>query len=159
MVIGVFRQDLERRYFEDEFTSQLKAKGTDAVQGYKILPEGEMPDDQLPTQQEIVSKMKELGIDSVLITSLVDVNDVQAYEGYPPSLGDRGFYGYYAFCCRYTVTLQYNVVFDSKIFETKNDQMIWSAISRTLVEHSPDSTLRSFIPAIISDLHARKLIK
>jgi hypothetical protein len=159
MVIGVFRQDSERRYFEDEFTRWLKAEGTDTVQGYKILPEDEMPDGQLPTRQEVVSKMKELGVDSVLITRLVDVNNVEAYETYPPAMRVEGFYGYYALCCQYMVTLQYNVVFDSKIFERKNDQLIWSAASRTVIEGSFDSTLRSFIPAVISNLRNRKLIR
>ncbi len=159
MVVGVFRQESERRYFEDEFTRQLKARGTDAVQGYKILPEDEMPDGQMPTRETVVSKMKELGVDSVLITRLVDVNDVEAYDTFPPVMRVQGFYGYYALCCQYMVTLQYNVVFDSKIFETKDDKLIWSASSRTVVEGSLDNTLRSFIPAIISNLYGRKLIE
>jgi hypothetical protein len=159
MVIGVFRQESERRYFEDELTRQLKARGTDAVQGYKVLPEDEIPDGRLPTRQEVVSKMKELGIDSALITRLVDVNDVEAYETFPPVMRVEGFYGYYALCCQYMVTLQYNVVLDSKIFETRNDKLIWSASSRTVIEGSLDNTLGSFIPAIISNLQEKKLIK
>jgi hypothetical protein len=159
MVIGVFRQDSERRYFEDEFTRRLKAEGTEAVQGYKILPEDEMPDGQLPTREEVVSKMKELGVDSVLITRLVNVNDVEAYDTYPPAMSVEGFYGYYGLCCQYMVTLQYNVVFDSKIFETPDDKLIWSALSGTVIEGSLDSTLRSFIPAVISNLRNRKLIR
>jgi hypothetical protein len=159
MVIGVFRQESERRYFEDELTRQLKARGTDALQGYKVLPEDEIPDGRLPTRQEVVSKMKELGIDSALITRLVDVNDVEAYETFPPVMRVEGFYGYYALCCQYMVTLQYNVVLDSKIFETRNDKLIWSASSRTVIEGSLDNTLGSFIPAIISNLQEKKLIK
>ena len=39
MVIGVAKNPINRRLFEDEFVSQLKSHGTDAVASYTVIPD------------------------------------------------------------------------------------------------------------------------
>lgn len=152
LILGVMQDDTLNHLFEDEFARQLKAKGTDAVPSYTVLPEDTILDKEI-----IARKMKELGMDSVLIARLVDVKNVGPFYTHPEDI-EAGFYTYYVHCCQ-TVTLGYSVVIESKIFDAKNDKLIWSAVSETSIEHTSENIIKSSIPAIIKNLHDRNLLK
>lgn len=153
LVIGVFQKEEAESFFDDEFVRQLKSKGIDAVSGYSVLPEGGIPD-----KETIETEIKELGIDSVLVTRLVDVRDAGRYETYPTRV-DTQFFDYYVLCCQTTVSPGYVVLLETKIFEAKNDKPIWSALSESSFDRSLENTLKSFIPAIIKNLDDKKLIR
>src|SRR5450759_440912 len=74
MVIGVARNPINRRLFEDEFVQQLKARGTEAIASYTVLS-----DEQQDDHEAIAAKVKELGADAILITRLVSKKIVQTY--------------------------------------------------------------------------------
>jgi hypothetical protein len=155
LVIGVIEPQTLRNYFENELVKQLKAKGTNAVASNKIFS-----DEAMPKKQEIRSKIKEINVDSVLVARLADVSDINAYMTYPPQfLASEGFYSYYTLCCQNIVSLGYNVKFETKIFMAKNDKLIWSALSVTDLDRSPENMTESLIAAIINDLNKRKLLK
>ena len=44
MVIGVAKDPANRKFFEDEFVRQLKARDTDAIASYTVLPEAKLND-------------------------------------------------------------------------------------------------------------------
>jgi hypothetical protein len=155
LIIGVFTEPHIRKFFEDEFAWQLKSRGIDAVPAYTIFPE-----DTILDKEMIVEKIKELRMDSVLVTRLVDVRDIGGYDTYPTEVNPGGdFYAYYVMCCQTAVTLGYVVVLETKIFEEKYYKLIWSALSETSLQRSTESTIRSFIPAAIENLHVKKLIQ
>ncbi|MBM4145519.1 MAG: hypothetical protein FJ240_04475 [Nitrospira sp.] len=155
LVIGVIEPQILRNYFENELVKQLKAKGTDAFASNKIFP-----DETMPKKHELRKKIKEMNIDSVLVVRLADVSDINAYMTYPPQfVTSEGFYGYYTLCCQNIVSLGYNVKFETKIFMAKNDNLVWSALSVTDFDRSPQNMTRSLIEAIINDLSNRKLLK
>lgn len=85
MVIGVARKPVNKRIFEDEFVRQLKARGTDAVASYTV-----MPDDKQGDNDVIAAKMKEQGAYAVLIARLASKKTVHTYIpgrfSYPPPL-------------------------------------------------------------------------
>src|SRR4030065_1197039 len=56
MVIGVAKKPVNKRIFEDEFVRQLKARGTDAVASYTV-----MPDEKQADNTAIAATMKEQG--------------------------------------------------------------------------------------------------
>ena len=153
LVIGVFQKEEAESFFDDEFVRQLKAKGIDAVPGYSVLPE-----DSIHYKEAMAAKVKELGIDSVLVTRLVDVRDAASYDTYPTRV-DAQFFDYYVLCCQTRVSPGYVVLIETKIFEAKNDKPIWSALSESSLDRSLENTLKSFIPAIIKDLDDKKLIR
>jgi len=62
-VIGVARKPINKRIFEDEFVRQLKARGTDAVASYTV-----MPDEKQGDHAVIAAKMKEQSADAALIS-------------------------------------------------------------------------------------------
>ena len=155
LIIGVIEPQTLRNYFENALVRQMKVKGTNAFASNKIFP-----DETMPNKQALRSKIKEMNIDSVLVARLADVSDINAYMTYPPQfVASGGFYGYYTLCCQNIVSLGYNVKFETKIFRAKNDKLIWSALSVTDLDRSPENMTESLIAAIINDLNNRKLLK
>ena len=155
LIIGVIEPQTLRNYFENALVRQMKVKGTNAFASNKIFS-----DETMPNKQALRLKIKEMNIDSVLVARLADVSDINAYMTYPPQfVASGGFYGYYTLCCQNIVSLGYNVKFETKIFRAKNDKLIWSALSVTDLDRSPENMTESLIAAIINDLNNRKLLK
>ena len=67
LIIGVAKNQTIRRLFEDEFASQLKDHRLEAIASYTIIPSEGMLD-----KSTVDSKVKTLGVDTVLVTSLVE---------------------------------------------------------------------------------------
>jgi hypothetical protein len=154
LIIGVIEPQTLRQYFENELVRQLKIKGIKGIPSYSVFTKETMPD-----KEEIELKIKKLGIDSVLVARLVEVVDIEAYATYPHEFGYSGLYGYYARCCQDIISSGYNVTFETKIFEAKTYNLIWSALSETDLEKTSENMTDSFIAAIMRDLHKRKLIQ
>jgi hypothetical protein len=154
LVLGVDRNTTVKILLEDEFAEQLKAKGTEAVQSHRIFSEEEVLDKRV-----IAAKVNELQIDALLIATLKDVADTGLYDTYPAIVGEGGgYYGYYLRCCQ-IVSIGRNVVIETKIFDTKHDKMIWSAVTETIFEGSAEVVIRSFVPVIIAELQRNTLLQ
>jgi len=161
MVIGVAKNPLNRRLFEDEFVLQLKSRGVDGVASYTVLTD-KLQDDQ----EAIEAKVKELSADSVLITRLVSKKTVQSYipgsTYYPPS-----YYGtwpdYYGYGYRYLyspgyITLDEYAVIETNLYETVTDKLIWAASSETLMMESNQSMIKSYINIMVNSMVGHGLL-
>jgi hypothetical protein len=151
LIIGVDRNQEMKKLLENEFVLQLKANGIDAVPSHTVLPE-----DSMLEKEMITAKISELRIDSVLITTLVDVKEAEAYES-PTFFAPTGYYGYYMQCC-YNVMSGYNVEIETRIFDAHYDTVIWSALSATVLEPAREESIKSYIAAIVSELQNEKLL-
>lgn len=155
MVIGVAKNPLNRRIFEDEFVSQLKARGTDAIASYTVLPDKQQDD-----REAIAAKVKELGADTILITRLVSKKIVQTYVPgtayYPPS-----YYGYwpdyywsgyqYMYTPGYIAQDEYAVI-ETNLYEAKSDKLIWAASSETGISNSNQGIIQSYIGVMVKNM-------
>jgi hypothetical protein len=154
LIIGVFREPNVKRYFEAAFAQELKAVGVDAVPSYSVFPA-----DEILNKEIITDKIKELKMDSVLVTRVIDVRDSGEYETYPTHVNPGGdFYDYYVTCCQSIVSSGYVVMLETKIFEEKYDKLLWSATSESSLQRYREDTIRSFISAAINDLRYRNLV-
>ena len=162
-VIGVIKTPGVKRFFEDEFVAQLKARGTDAIASYTVLPS-----DRDIDQEELSAKIKELGADGVLITRLVDRKTVETYvpaasHYAPPSHYYNGWHNYYArsyggiYERGYTVKDEVIVV-ETNLYEASAEKLVWSAISETFREGSDDKLISSFIRLMIENLSKQNLL-
>lgn len=151
LIIGVDRNQEMKRLLENEFVLQLKATGIEAVPSHTVLPEVTILEKEM-----INAKISELRIDSVLITTLVDIKETEAYES-PTFYAPTGFYGYYMQCC-YNVMSGYNVEIETRIFDAHYDTLIWSALSATVLERAREETIQSYIAAIVNELQNQKLL-
>jgi len=139
-VIGVSKDPTVRRVFEDEFVNQLKSLGTDAVPSYSLIPSEEMID--RPT---VESKMKEVGADGVIVTTLVD-KKTQKVQSSTYST-NRGYYGYYSrsynsqVVRQRTTSYEYEVFnLETNLYEIRNQKMIWSSLSDTQLPYAQPGT-------------------
>lgn len=153
LIIGVDRNLAVKRLLEDELARQMKERGTGAIPSHTVLPE-----DIILEKEMIAAKIRELGLDAVLVARLIDVEDAGVYETSPIFSEVSGYYGYYLQCCE-AVSVGYNVVIETRIFDAKYDKVIWAALSETIFEGSAENVVRSFVPVIIKDLNERRLLQ
>lgn len=155
MVIGVAKNPLNRRLFEDEFVLQLKARGTEAIASYTVLPD-RLQDDQVA----IAAKVKELEADTVLVTRLVSKKTVQVYVPgtvyYPPPYYSTwpDYYGYgyrYIYSPGYIAENEYAVI-ETNLYETGHDKLVWAASSDTLIKDSDKYLIKSYIGIMVDTM-------
>lgn len=161
MVIGVAKNPLKRRLFEDEFVMQLKAHGTEAIASYAVLSDRKQDD-----QEAIAAKVKELGADTVLITRLVSRKTVKTYVPGavyfpPPYYGTwPDYYGYgyrYLYSPGYIAEDEYAVI-ESNLYETGNDKLVWAASSETVMIESSQSLIKSYIGVMVKTMGEHRLL-
>jgi hypothetical protein len=155
MVIGVAKNPINRRIFEDEFVQQLKARGTDAIASYTVLPDKQQGD-----QEAIAKKVAELGADTVLITRLVSKKIVQVYVPgtayYPPPYYGSwpAYYGYgynYMYTPGYIAEDEYAVI-ETNLYEAKTDKLIWAASSETGIGDTDQNLIQSYIGVMVKNM-------
>lgn len=161
IVIGLAKNPLNRRLFEDEFVLQLKARGTEAIASYTVLPDKQQDD-----QMAIAEKVKELEADTVLVTRLVSRKTVKVYVPgtvyYPPpyyaTWPDYYGYGYrYIYSPGYIAENEYAVI-ETNLYETRNDKLVWAASSETLISDSDKNLIKSYIGIMVDTLVEQGLL-
>ena len=155
MVVGVAKNPLNRRLFEDEFVQQLKSRGTDAIASYTVLPDEKQGD-----QAAIAKKVAELGADTVLITRLVSKKIVQVYVPGTPYFPPP-FYGtwpdYYGYGYRYMYTPGYiaddeYAVIETNLYEAKSNKLIWAASSETGISDTGQNLIQGYIGVMVKNM-------
>jgi hypothetical protein len=160
LIVGVSNDDATRRTFEDEFVRQLKARGIDAVPSYSQLYQ-----DSKPTQEAVVSAIKSSGADTVLVTQIkgTDTRTDVSYQ-YQPMLVPGGYYGFYsgAWASTYVATptvYQYDVVnAETRIWNTVNDKLLFSVMTRTFDPSAPQREIPPFVTLIVDHMAKGELI-
>ena len=152
LVIGVDRNPDTQTMLEDRFVSRLAAKGVAAIASHTVFPE-----DVLPDREAVLKKIHELGIDSVLVATIVNVRDVGIYDTNPAEF-NSGYYDYYLACCQSTVSEGYIVMIETKFFDAKYNKAIWSALSESALRNSLAPAINSFVSLVIGDLQDKKLL-
>ena len=161
-VMGLAKDQRIRRMYEDEFVRQLKTRGTQGIPSYSVIPQDKIGDENF-----IDAKIRELRVDAVLVTRLVDVKTIEKY--YPPEMYYvpapyyRGWRGYYRSGYQYMVTPGYmtrdkTVVLETNLYSAQTDQLIWSALSETFLEGSAQSLISSLVSKLVDDMAAKDLI-
>ncbi len=162
LVLGVSRNEGERRTFEDEFAAKLRAAGVKAASGYTVLPEnGNIPRDVLE------GVLKKVGADGAIVARVLDVDRRTAYSpGYVtviPSVGyARGFYGFYGSAVAVTTpptAYVYDVVVvETSLWQTRDATLVWSATTQTTDPGELRKEIAGYAEIIIGALRERGLI-
>ena len=152
MVIGVARNPLNRRIFEDEFVARLKAHGTDAIASYTVVPDKQQDD-----HEAIAAKVRELDADTVLVTRLVSRKTVQTVVPgtiyYPPSYygswPDYYSYGYnYLYTPGYIAEDEYAVI-ETNLYSARDDKLVWATSAETSITDSNPDLIREYIGTMV----------
>ena len=163
MVIGIAKNPINRRLFEDEFVAQIKARGMDAIASYTVLPDKHQDD-----QEVIAAKVKESGVDTILITRLVSKKIVKTYVPAtpyfppssapyfpPPAYGSwMDYYGYgynYMYTPGYIAEDEYGVI-ESNLYDAKSDKLVWASSSETGFVDSEVDIIHDYIDIIVMNM-------
>jgi hypothetical protein len=158
LVIGVTKQAVVRRTFEDAFARELAQHGATAIPSYTLIPEdGEVP------KERIAQAVQQSGADGLLITRLVRVDRRARIDpGYigPPFMG---FYDYYPFAWGsfYEPPMVYTydvVTWDTSVFDAKSNQMIWAGATETTAPKNLAKEAREAAALVLKSLAKARLL-
>lgn len=171
LVIGISQKDTLKRFFEDEFVKKFKANGINAVPSYSVFTSSEKL-----KKEDIEARAKELGLDAVLITRMIDKKTLEtyipgqvyvapgrSYDRYYDHYRRGGYYNYYGRGYDYIYTPGYTiekkvVYLETNLYLTDGDKLIWSALSETFVEGAPYDLIKSFIETIMKNMSRHGLV-
>lgn len=153
LVIGIITPQSLKESFEEQLVQHLQDKGIKGVAGYTVFA-GE----KKPSKEEIAKKIKELGTDSVLITTLIDVSEQEAFVPYANYGTEVGLCTYFDQYCPIVALSGKNIQFETKIVKSTNYQLIWSTLSTVELISYPENMTKSFVEAIVKELSSAELI-
>lgn len=163
MVIGVTKQGVLRRTFEDEFVSQLNAAGANAVPSYRYIQEDGRVDDA-----RLRRAVEQAGADAAIITRLVKTEQqTQATERFVQPDTAEGFFGGYgtvwsgayepAQVYHYEV---YNL--ETRLYDVVKNQVVWAGMSQTAVpggiNNDINKEIKNYAEIMVQALKERNLI-
>lgn len=152
MVIGMAKQPVNRRVFEDEFVRQLKLRGTDAFASYTVLPETLESD-----HAAINTVVLKLGADTMLISRLESEKTKRtyipgSYESMPGYYGRWSHYYGYGYNAMYTpgyVAEEEYAIAETNLYDVKGDKLLWSAASETVIKGSDQDLIKTYIQVMV----------
>ncbi|MCA1766233.1 MAG: hypothetical protein LC633_08340 [Desulfobulbaceae bacterium] len=168
LILGLSENETYRRVFENAMSHGFNQRGISAEPGYTLFPE------QRPDQKTIAREISAQGFDAMMISQVTGKNTRQVY--YPgetyylrdpyfmPPLRQRYWYDYYyrsyeivrepGYVHTYkTVTVQ------SNIYDTQSEELIWSAVSETVVDGNIESAINSLVDTLIGKLDKMDLLR
>ncbi|PLX80005.1 MAG: hypothetical protein C0616_09475 [Desulfuromonas sp.] len=174
-VIGVARQETNRRIFEDEFSRQLAVNGARGIPSYRDIPASRNADKEV-----IAAKARAKGADTLLITratgkrteEVVNPGRVTTYDygprhynrrDYHPAPYYRNFGDYYTRSREVivepaTVTTFKIVTVEANLYDASTSELVWSAQLETALEGSMEGMITDFVTTVIDDIKSKGLL-
>lgn len=168
-IIGIAKEEVNRRIFEDTFSKQFNSLGVKAASSYR-----DFGSDQAADRETIIKAMKANGCDSVILTKLIgqrteSVTSPGYASGYTSNYGgrrgyNRGGWGNY-YSRSYDVIYQPPTTTDfviltveSILYDLKTEEMVWSAQLETVVEGNIEKMMQDFVKEVTKDLKSKGVI-
>lgn len=174
-VVGIAKNEMNRRVFEDAFSNQFFREGISSAASYRdITFSSEI------NKEDVAQKMAEHGCDSVVLTRLIGQRTELVttpasgavyisgpyYGGYgrynrPGHYGSWGNYYGHRQVVAYTPTTTTErviVTVESVMYDLKSEELIWSAQYETAVEGSIDEMIGAYVKEVAKDLKNKKII-
>ena len=157
LIVGVAEKITFRTLFEGYFAKQLAQKGIEAIPSYTVM----QPHETL-SKSTILPLVEKLGIDTVIVTSLIDKKQKTVYY----QVDSGNLYTYYSGIRGISVSGQsgstgsYDVpilVLKTNLYDVGTEKLFWSVTSESEYRYNMKS-LNSAIDFVISTLAEDDLI-
>ena len=177
-IIGISKDDIKRRVFEDRFREALSKYGVQGIVSYRDLSASREADKKMIAQKAAVN-----GADSVLMVRVINerteqvvvpgkstttvsapvyTRDYQRRRDYTPEDHYHDYGNYYA---RSYATVyeppsvsSYQVdTMEANLYDAKTAKMIWSAQLELVADAPVDSLLQDFLDTAIKDMRSKGL--
>jgi len=165
LVIGIIKDDIKRRSFEQEFASLITTADRSGVASYTVLPDLESVD----KKEEVLTAVEKTDADGVLVVTLQGVSkekrNIPPSIGYVPTIGfGYGMFGYYGashsavYRPGYTVT-DTVVRLDTKLFSAATEKMIWAGKTESFNPKSAQIITNELAKLLITDMKKSGMVK
>ena len=165
LIIGIAESVQNRRAYESYFVEALAEDGIEAVASYKL-----MKSDEKIERDTVARAIKGLGIDGVIVTHMVAVDEETVYRpsmDYQPMYGGGyygGMYSYYPHVNTYVTrpgyyTTHETYTIETNLYDVETEELVWSARSRTFSPESVDEVIVDMTKLLIGDMKDKNLIK
>lgn len=171
LVVAVSDQEIYRRLFEDTFCGRLRELGVEAEPGYALFPGR-----KLLKKEEITDMIEGRGFDAFIISKVTGkrTKEVSRGGGYSPFWGSYYYepphfhYSWYDYYSRSYAMIHdpirrvvYDVVtVESDVYDSRTEELIWSALSETTVEQGNiEKLIRSLTSTVVDRLSGTELIR
>lgn len=174
LVIAVVKNATFQRMFESEFAKRLKEHGINAVESFRILPDGVSLEGDAG-RDAVVAAIREQAIDTVLITRVTgrwskvsDIPGMTITTGYGFPYGSYGAWGSYV-GASYTfggptapTTQGYShetrfLSVETHLFDARTEKLIWAARSESRVTDTPQEEIKPYVEIVSKELLRAKL--
>jgi hypothetical protein len=164
-IVGVAKQEITRRIFEDSFGRELSALGVTGIASYRDLPA-----DELDRKEAIVAQLQRNGADAILMARMIGIRTEQVTNpGYvsgsyfAPAPYYREWDSFYErrFDAVYqpaTVSEYQVAAIEANLYDVKTGKLIWSAQLETVVDSDMDKLFGDFVKIVIRDLQNQGLL-
>lgn len=162
LVIGIGKNQIARRMFEDSFVAELEKGGIKAIAIYRHIA-----DDAKITRESVAKIARDKDIDAVIITHLVAVDEETVYNPPVTHVSPNAYYGryynYYPTVNSYVQSPGYYstntlVRLETSLYDTKTATLLWSAQSSTFNPDTVEDVINPVIKLVIKDWTERKLL-
>jgi len=157
IVVGVGASIADRRVFEDIFSRELTAAGTQGVPGYLFLP-----DDARSNEPGWNAGIAQSGADGMLLVRVMGVDTkTQVYTTMMPGPAYFGPYGpWWGPSMMAVPTVQQYAVanVETNLFDTRTKRVVWAGTTQTFNPTTVVNETPGFAKLIIAQLAARGLI-
>ncbi len=171
LIIGIAESEQNRRAYESHFVDELRAMGVEAEASYKLIKSDENID-----RDSVAKAIKGMGIDGVIVTHLVAVDEETIYRpstgymyggGYGVGYGGGyygGLYSYYPHVNSYVnnpgyYTTHETYTLETNLYDVESEELIWSARSRSFAPESVQEVIVDLTKLLIQDLKDKNLIR
>ena len=148
-----------RRNCEDEFVSQLRAAGIDALPSYRSLP-----DDAKLDESKVKQVAKEAGADGALVIRSVSVEQkTEVSPNYFPTPGfgifgrnvSATWYGWYG---APRVSRYEEYTSEATLNDLIKNEVVWTGTLRTTAPENVDTAIKTYVQNVIKALNEKNLL-
>lgn len=164
LVVGMMKDVVNRRFFEQHFVEQALKSGMNAIPSYEYFPH---PSDH-DQRKELLAKVRETGADAVLLAQMKGIEKVEGrvpdrLDWYPETHQGHGFYDYYYRSYR-TIYRPGYIGSDSylkmqvRLFNVADGQLVWAGNLRTKNPRSLVQTVQDVADDVVSSIKGSGLL-
>jgi hypothetical protein len=160
LMVGTVGEDTSiRRNFEDEFLSQLRAAGVDALPSYRFLSA-----DQKIDEAELKQAARKAGADGLLFARSIQVEQKSQYGPSYFPYTSFGIFGSHVGASWYGLggapsVYRYNeYVSEITLLDLANNEVVWTGTIKTTEPDDMRAATRSYVQAVMKALEKQNLV-
>ena len=159
MVGGLGGDGSVRRNFEDEFVTQLRATGIDALPSYRFIPEDEKLD-----ESKLKQAAQKAGADALIFARLIEVEQKSQYGPSYFPYTSFGIFGSHVGASWHGLSggarvYRYNeYVSETTLYDLGKNDVVWTGTVKTTEPENVRTAIKSYVETVLKTLQEKNLL-